>query len=410
MTGRKILLNTAFLLFSVSVFAQFSLQGEIRPRAEYRHGFQSLIAEDEDAAMFVSQRSRLNFGYTVPEVTVFISLQDVRVWGEVAQLNRSDMNASIHEAWAQFPIFTNAMLKLGRQELILDNSRILGNVDWAQQARSHDMALLQWKPSDGFQIRTALAYNQERENRTSTLYTLNNYKALQLAWMNYRLNQTSLSFLLLNIGNQFGMDQILYNQTFGPFVSHNAERFKLEAAAYLQTGKDNLDRDMSAWYSGIEISAPIAASWTARAGFEMLSGTDMDEPSKNNSFTPHFGTNHRFNGHMDYFYVGNHINNVGLRDVFLGANYAAQNWGLMLAFHSFWADAKILDPANNPMKAFLGNELDLMLSYNINQAVALRLGYSQMWATESMQRLKGGSKDQTQNWAWAMVIIKPKFI
>ena len=35
---------------------------------------------------------------------------------------------------------------------------------------------------------------------------------------------------------------------------------------------------------------------------------------ENNSFTPFYGTNHKFNGHMDYFYVGNHIGNVGLRE------------------------------------------------------------------------------------------------
>jgi hypothetical protein len=29
-------------------------------------------------------------------------------------------------------------MKLGRQEVIYDNSRIFGNVDWAQQGRSHD--------------------------------------------------------------------------------------------------------------------------------------------------------------------------------------------------------------------------------------------------------------------------------
>jgi hypothetical protein len=56
----------------------------------------------------------------------------------------------------------------------------------------------------------------------------------------------------------------------------------------------------------LEARTPLNEQWTLRGGFELLSGTDLQEPDKNSAFTPWFGTNHRFNGHMDYFYVGNH--------------------------------------------------------------------------------------------------------
>ncbi len=33
------------------------------------------------------------------------------------------------------------------------------------------------------------------------------------------------------------------------------------------------------------------------------------------AFTPLYGTNHKFNGWMDYFYVGNHGSSIGLQDI-----------------------------------------------------------------------------------------------
>jgi hypothetical protein len=32
-----------------------------------------------------------------------------------------------------------------------------------------------------------------------------------------------------------------------------------------------------------------------------------------------------------------------------------------------------------------------------------------MFATETMEILKGGSRDEINNWAWAMVTFKPTF-
>ena len=141
----KTKLQIAFLILAIALpsmaSAQFVLSGELRPRAEYRHGFKSPATTDMDAAGFISQRSRLNVGYTNEKMKFGMSLQDVRVWGDVPQLNLSDNSFSLHEAWGEY-FFTPALsLKLGRQELVYDDSRMLGNVDWAQQGRSHDIEI-----------------------------------------------------------------------------------------------------------------------------------------------------------------------------------------------------------------------------------------------------------------------------
>jgi hypothetical protein len=131
----------------------------------------------------------------------------------------------------------------------------------------------------------------------------------------------------------------------------------------------------------------------------MLSGNDQQKlNNENNAFTPYFGTNHKFNGHMDYFYVGNHLNNVGLNDASLSVNFEKKKLKAALTAHYFTAAA-------NPgagLKKYLGTELDFMLAYDLHKAVDLKFGYSRMLASETMEVLKNGDKDEPQYWAWIM--------
>ncbi len=125
--------------------SEFILSGEVRPRAEYLHGYKSTALENQNATSFVSQRSRLNFAYAMPKVKFGVVLQDVRNWGNQRQLVTNEANAvSIHQAWGEVELVKGLSLKAGRMELAYDDHRILGNVGWAQQARSHDLALLKF--------------------------------------------------------------------------------------------------------------------------------------------------------------------------------------------------------------------------------------------------------------------------
>ena len=127
---------------------QVDISAELRPRFEYKNGYKTLLKAGEEAASFISQRTRLNLNYQQDNFKVRIALQNVRVWGDVSTLSANDNSNSFHEAWAQFSVANNFVLKLGRQEIIYDDSRIFGNVGWAQQARSHDAIIAKFKTSE----------------------------------------------------------------------------------------------------------------------------------------------------------------------------------------------------------------------------------------------------------------------
>ena len=134
------------ILIAGSILAQqINVSAEIRPRYEFRHGYKTLFPDDAKAANFISQRTRLNGFFSNQTFKAYVSLQDVRVWGDVNQLNTSDVNGfSVHEAWGQVRFCDVFSLKVGRQEIAYDDQRMFGSVGWAQQARSHDAAILKF--------------------------------------------------------------------------------------------------------------------------------------------------------------------------------------------------------------------------------------------------------------------------
>ena len=79
---RTIIILVACLpLMITELSAQLEISAEFRPRTEYRHGFKTLFTSDEDAAFFTDQRTRINFDFKSTDVEAYLSLHDIRVWG-----------------------------------------------------------------------------------------------------------------------------------------------------------------------------------------------------------------------------------------------------------------------------------------------------------------------------------------
>lgn len=417
---KKLLLLLVVLigtLLPTTLLAQLKFTGEMRPRTEYRNGLKTLLNSDDDAALFTSQRTRLNLNYTDAKFKVGLSLQDVRTWGDVKQLNMSDKNQlMLHEAWGEMIFNENFSLKVGRQELVYDDSRILGNVGWAQQARSHDLALLKFKTDEKGKFHLGLAVNNDSEGLKRTLYNTS-YKNMQFAWYNRKSDKFDFSLLFMNVGQQRDEDagpevdlDTRYSQTFGTHMNYRPGKVVLTGSLYGQSGKDAADNDLSAYMFNLGMKFKVSDNWKGNVGIEMLSGTDNDEMEDNNSFTPLFGTNHKFNGHMDYFYVGNHVGNVGLQDIYGGLNYSKGKYSFGSAIHIF-STAADLYSVDGKEDAYLGTELDLSFGYKYSKSVTFKMGYSQMFASDSMEVLKGvNDAEKAACWGWIMLVFKPNFL
>lgn len=411
----KLLLILFVLILVNEAKAQFNLSGEFRPRTEYRHGYKTLSATDAEAAFFTTQRTRLTAIYSTEYFKTGLSFQDIRTWGDVKQLNTSDDHLSVHEAWGQYFFSKEFSIKLGRQELIYDDHRIFGSVNWAQQARSHDLVVFKLK--DGkFKMDFGLAFNQDAEGLFGTQYSLNNYKSFQYVWTHHDFENVGVSFLVLSNGLQssggYGEPDVLYSQTYGTRLTYKRNALSVNAAAYYQGGKTGGNVDLDANYFSYEVIYAAVEGFKFNVGFEHLSGNDFSEignSREDNAFTPLYGTNHKFNGHMDYFYVGSHVGSVGLNDLFMGIKYAENKLTFGLTAHVF-SSAGEMDVQNSDLSNYLGTEFDLAFAYKLKGGVSLNIGYSAMFASESMEYLKAGTSEEGNNWAYVMFVFKPNFL
>lgn len=430
---KRHLILALFITVTHYMNAQFTLDGEFRPRTEFRHGFGSLIAEADEPGFSVNNRVRLNAGFETETYSFYLSLQDVFTWGENRQINSVDANNSfaIFEGWASLKLGSGFSTKLGRQSLSYDDQRILGGLDWAQQGRNHDLALIQYKKNK-FIADFGLAFNQDFDANAADIGGFSNvgneyvedpnfftYKAMQFLYMKQQWENFSGSLLLMNNTFQnfsgtpaarvYDGQGVSSLQTLGTHLTYKVGAVGIAANAFVQTGnRINEVAVKGAYLVGLDLDYKVAAKVTVNAGLEIISGNDA-AAGETGAFFPLYGTNHKFNGLMDYFYVGNHANSIGLFDVHLGAKVILDDTSnLSINILNFSGEQELASGEKS-----LGTEIDLVYTKKFKGGYSINIGYSQMFASDGMYELKGITEADaagTQNWAWAMLTIKPKFL
>lgn len=402
--------------------AQFSLNGEITPRTELRNGFKKPLVKGQEPALFTEQRTRLNIGYNTEKYEIKISVQDIRIWGATSQVYKNDPTMiNLFEGWARYKFNTNTSIKAGRMALDYDNARFLGDLSWAMQARSHDGLLFETKSdSSGNTLHAGIYFNQDANTpeyaKLTGVYYNNfdtkgnplNYKAMAFVWFNKKLSgKSSFSLLAHNNVTQSLTGVNLAMQTFGGTGKFGlTNQLSLETELYYQTGIGT-DLKVAAFYGDLHINTKIGKI-TLTPGLEYLSGDDSND-GKNQAFNPLYGTNHKFNGFMDYFYVGNAHGNVGLVNPYINTKTKLTDKSALIAnVHVFMADKGINDK-------FLGTELDLVVVSKLADGVTLKVGQSVLNATDTMKAIKNNGvanpgQKSLNTWSWAQIIFTPKFL
>lgn len=436
------------LFWTQAAQAQFTFGGQLRTRSELRDGQGTLSAKGADPAFFISQRTRLNLGYTGYRFKVFTAIQDVRVWGQDASsINRVTLDANdglmLHEAWAEVMLLDtsatlkNLSLKVGRQELMYDDSRLLGNLDWLQQGRRHDLALLKLEHK-GWMGHLGAAYNQNQERKTSTLFngipngyaagtngigTL--YKSLQFLYAGRKFKTGTASLLALKDDfNQYHLDNgtriwdagTWSRLTGGAYFSAAVfKNMNLTASAYRQGGKDRDGRKLASYLLSAAAQYSATPYFSVGPGIDYTSGnTPGRTDGVNRQFDPLYGTPHKFWGNMDYFYAADGFGSNGLADYYLKSRYKVKDYlSFSLDAHRFVAANDVLSGDGLKMDRDFGTELDLVVNYTLTKTVNVEGGYSAFFATPTLA--SGAVKnvanaDRQANWAYLMLNIKPDFL
>lgn len=413
-TKKLFLIIFALVLVSLTkVFSQFSIDGELRPRAEVRNGFRQVRDSASQAAGFVSQRSRITLNYKTDALVTKIALQDVRVWGD-EKLRLDIPSAAVHEAWCELKVFDSLSLKVGRQEISYGNQRLLGAVNWLQQAVSHDAAIVKFH-YNGWTADLGFSYNQTHDTILSgTFYPYNNnYKSLAFMWLTKKINTLTLTGVAIADNFQKAKDTSYTRITFGGIVEYKIDKLTTSAHYYLQSGKTVKGQEISAYYFNVDIAYALG-KLKPNAGVEFFSGNDNSATTnkKLNAFNGLYGTGHKFNGSMEYFLNPGTTKNAGLVDIYLGTSYkATEKVSCKADYHYFSIQNDYLNTiSGSKIDKYLGSELDLSLKADFSKEVSLEMGYSFLVASKSLEVIQGRVNDGRLNsWAFAVLTIKPVF-
>jgi hypothetical protein len=372
-------LNTVTKLSSLTLLATTTLQAQdngklpealangkfnlnVRPRWE--HADQSGLRESDAFTI------RTRFGFTTAPLHGFQAMiegENIAILGPSHNFNAAGSNpggagrtiiadpptTELNQAWLSYTNWST-VVKAGRQRIVLDNHRFIGDVGWRQNMQTFDSAMIENKSLP----HTSLLYgyiwdvnrvfgdvdnlplaNTDFESDSHLFHVHYN----QWKW----LNLTAYSYLL-DLDNGVAT-QPNSTATYGGFLNgavpvHEKVNLDYRAEFAWQTDYADSAFDYGTEYYNLELGATIKPV-NFGAGYEVL-GSDNGQGFK----TP-LATAHAFNGWADAFL---NTPGTGLRDLyaFAGATLPYQI-PLRVVYHHYRSDTGSLR---------YGDEIDVVLS------------------------------------------------
>ncbi|MDH5590015.1 MAG: alginate export family protein [Gemmatimonadota bacterium] len=369
--NRWLAIGASLVMASPLVAQEVTFHGQIRPRYEVlRRG-----ANDVDE--FTSMRVRAAVQALIDaNLTVFIELQDVRLWGEETNTltdYRAD-NLDLHQGYIRYKgkklDWLTAMI--GRQETNLGGQRLVGAVGWTQQGRSFDGARFDIAPGGAF-AGSVVAYKIAEETAPTQDNDVEVYGAYGT---------------IQDVGPGNLDVYLLYDRTDGaPAVESNRYTFgsrwdivtpiqgtikgRLEAS--MQRGTVGSD-DVSAYMFGARLGTTVAnGKGGVTLWYDHLSGDDRPGDGEIKVFNTLFATNHKFYGFADLFLdIPAHTGGHGLRDMAVKLNWSpAPDVSVGADLHTFRAAQQ-----STLTTAKFADELDLTVSHRYTPNLTMTSGLS----------------------------------
>jgi hypothetical protein len=388
----------------ISILNDVKLKGEIRPRYEYA----ALKGNGKEAAEAYTVRTHLVVSAGVLDIanlTTTIGIQSVNNFGS-DKYNSTDngelqydvikdpQHAMLSEASLDYTINKSA-LHVGRSQVNLDNQRFIGTVGWRQNERSYDTAYIANNSIENLNLLAAYVWGLQGVGAqatadTNTILLHGDYKVIDA------LSVTAYDYMIADKHDTLGIALTGNVATSGAKLEYRAEyAMQNNATMNIHGGtKAKADADYMNFDLGANLSGILAG-----INYEILSGKKIGEPvGGKTNFQPTLGTNHKFNGWADIFYVADNGGNGptgGLQDMNIRLGYTAPNFGKILAvYHEFKADEKMSAAVGTTDD--LGSEFDIL--YTNKLPTIKDLSALVKYASYSKGKATGYTNDKRVAW------------
>ncbi len=278
--------------------------------------------------------------------------------------------------------------RLGRQELLLGNQRLVSPLDWANTRRTFDGYRLTYasKELDGDLFYTNPVLRVPATAGFNEWDSSNNNQSFYGAYLSRKgLDVGTIDAYYLGYDNQ---DANFSYHTLGSRLAGEGDFFMYETEGGVQFGDNSNGSNHNAtfftaglgrkldWAVGRKGWKPTVWGW-----YDYASGGNGALVSRgDNGFDHQFPLAHKYNGFMDLFGRRN-LNDVNLQ--FIAP--VGEKVSLLMWYHYFFLD-QATTPYGVTMNPFnagnaagskdLGHEIDFLCTYNINPRDSMLLGYS----------------------------------
>jgi len=454
----------ALAVWTVPALAEVKFTGEYRLRAEQASGTdffddaEDFGETDADNIAFYGQRVRLTgVGTAGDDATVKITLQDTRNWGvsgnqaadsgpyvDGPALTDSGNTLDLHEAFLQINKFfgTPIALKVGRQELVYGDQRLIGSFGWSNQGRSFDALKLMFS-NDTVNVDAFTAKIEENNAAAGDSTDDIDFHGIYATIKSIPNNTLDVYGLLYKDNGSAGLPAWSGGavkaevNTYGARLAGNAVGVDYTAEYALQSGTfeaptgggSDTDVDASAYAIKAGYTIPNApVGLRVGAEYDYASGTDATSTDME-TFIQLFPTNHDKYGTMDQQGWSNmkawNVNVSAKPTPKLGVRLDYWNFALAEEADGWYSaagtsgaagtvrGAGCLVPSGSDCDAKIGTEVDVTVNYKYSDAIAIQAGVSRFMAGTGLEeRVQWSVLDtaaDTEDMDWMYVQLTANF-
>jgi len=240
----------------------------------------------------------------------------------------------LNQVFVQYKASFGSQFRLGRQRIIYDNARFVGNVGWRQNEQTYDSFSFGHKTDNGLNLQYAYVDNVNRifGDEVNAGDHAQNTHLFNLAYAFEDIGK--LTAYYYDIDNEDAA--ALSNRTWGARFngSTGGDGLKFGYGIEYASQQDNADNpvayDADYWRADLSVGFSKA---TVYAGYESLGG---DHRSPGQAFRTPLATLHAFNGWADKFLS---TPDAGLNDAFIGVKGKVHKWNWNVLYHDFSAQS-----------------------------------------------------------------------
>jgi hypothetical protein len=245
----------------------------------------------------------------------------------------------VNQAYLSYSGIPDTKLKYGRQRIVLDNQRFIGNVGWRQNEQTFDGFTVVNKSLPATTITAGYIYNANRVFSDQTKFPTTTFANIGNAKMKSPI--LNVSYKGWSVGEIVGYGYLLDYADFatssiqtwglrfkGDTAIADGMKFLYTAEYASQSDYKKNPADYSVDYAFLEAGLSKGVH-SVKLGYELLEGNGTK------SFQTPLATLHAFNGWADVF-LSTPVN--GLKDAYLGAGTALYGVKLDAVYHDYRAD------------------------------------------------------------------------